>query len=123
MAIEDSRYLVGPWGRRLAVELSETEVTIRSSGYHSGRFHVVTYARSWATGVRHTLPLSHTVTGTEGSREETVTMARHGEVPEAEIVQTSNRASQVDGDLRVRSVLLVVLFLASPRPGRVRRRH
>lgn len=83
----------------------------------------MTYARSWATGVRHTLPLSHTVTGTEGSREETVTMARRGEVPEAEIVQTSNRASQVDGDPRVRSVLLVVLFLASPRAGRVRRRH
>ncbi|MFG2453015.1 hypothetical protein ACGFSG_26925 [Streptomyces sp. NPDC048512] len=31
MAIEDSRYLVGPWGRRLAVELSETEVTIRTA--------------------------------------------------------------------------------------------
>jgi hypothetical protein len=72
IAIAGNRYLVGPWGarRKLTVELSETEVTICSSGYHTGGFHVVTYARSWATGIRHTTPQSHTVTGTGTSREE-----------------------------------------------------
>lgn len=70
IAVAGNHYLVGPWGarRRLTVELSETEVTIRSSGYHSGGFHVVIYARSWATGIHHTLPQSHTVTGLGSSR-------------------------------------------------------
>lgn len=126
VAIAGSRYLVGPWGRRrLTVERSETEVTIRSSGYHSGGFHVVTYARSLATGVRHTLPLSHTVNrdGRQPRGGRAVTMARRGEVPEAAIVQRSNRASRVDtvtyGSVR----FCWWFFLPSPRSGRVRRRH
>jgi hypothetical protein len=70
IAVAGNHYLVGPWGARrsLTVELSETEVTIRSSGYHTGGFHVVIYARSWATGIHHTLPQSHTVTGLGSSR-------------------------------------------------------
>ncbi|MGW2785926.1 hypothetical protein ACWC3X_32530 [Streptomyces populi] len=75
VTVAGNHYRVGPWGarRRLTVGLSETEVTIRSSGYHTGGFHVVTYARSWATGIRHALPQSHTVTvpGSTRGREET----------------------------------------------------
>ncbi|WP_254400771.1 hypothetical protein [Streptomyces sp. AC555_RSS877] len=70
VTIAGNYYLVGIWGarRRLTVEVTDTEVVIRSSGYHAGGFHVVTYARSWAQGVRLTHPQHHTVSTPGGSR-------------------------------------------------------
>ncbi|WP_316782981.1 helix-turn-helix domain-containing protein [Streptomyces sasae] len=70
VAVAGSHYLVGPWGarRRLTVEVTDTEVVIRSSGYHAGGFHVVTYARSWARGVRLTHPQQHMVSESGTSR-------------------------------------------------------
>lgn len=67
-----NEYQVGEWGarRRLTVEATDTEVVIRSSGYHTGGFHTVTYARTWAEGVRVVDPLHHCVIGPENiSRE------------------------------------------------------
>ena len=56
-------YLVGQWarGRRLTVEVTDTTVTVRSSGHHAGGFHTVSYARVWAEGVRVTVPVRHFV--------------------------------------------------------------
>ncbi|MFC9956045.1 hypothetical protein ACFVIB_01600 [Streptomyces nigra] len=70
VAIADNHYLVGPWGarRRLTVEVTDTEVVIRSSGYHAGGFHTVTYTRSWARGIRLTHPLQHSVSQSGTSR-------------------------------------------------------
>ncbi len=54
---------MGEWGarRKLAVTVTDNEVVIRSGGYHTGGFHAVTYARSWAQGTRFTVPLRHEV--------------------------------------------------------------
>ncbi|MER6425724.1 hypothetical protein [Streptomyces sp. NPDC001137] len=70
LAVAGNYYLVGGWGarRRLTVEVTETEVVIRSSGYHAGGFHTVTYARSWASGVRLTDPQHHVVSESGTSR-------------------------------------------------------
>ncbi|MCX5055050.1 helix-turn-helix domain-containing protein [Streptomyces sp. NBC_00474] len=70
LAVAGNHYLVGAWGarRRLTVEITETEVVIRSSGYHAGGFHTLTYTRSWARGVRLTDPQRHTASTSGGSR-------------------------------------------------------
>ncbi|MEV8098865.1 hypothetical protein [Kitasatospora sp. NPDC085879] len=54
-------YLVGAWGarRRLTVEVTDAEVVICSGGYHTGGFHTVVYARSWAEEAQITVPLCH----------------------------------------------------------------
>ncbi|MFF7724895.1 helix-turn-helix domain-containing protein [Streptomyces luteogriseus] len=70
LAVAGNYYRVGAWGarRRLTVEITETEVVIRSSGYHAGGFHTLAYARSWASGVRLTEPRRHTVSESGISR-------------------------------------------------------
>ncbi|MFD8789753.1 helix-turn-helix domain-containing protein [Streptomyces vinaceus] len=62
--VAGNHYLIGSWGarRRLTVDVTDTTVRISSSGYHAGGFHVLTYDRSWARGVRLTVPRSHVVT-------------------------------------------------------------
>jgi len=71
--ISGNAYQVGEWGvrRRLTIDLSDTTVTIRSSGYHAGGFHTLTYARSWAQNTLIRQPLRHIVIehGTGARRE------------------------------------------------------
>ncbi|MFF9011032.1 hypothetical protein ACF087_35305 [Streptomyces goshikiensis] len=71
VAIAGNHYLVGAWGarRKLTVDITDTTVTIRSSGYHAGGFHVLTYVRSWAADVHLTDPQQHVVTHS-GTRSE-----------------------------------------------------
>ncbi|MGW7104484.1 hypothetical protein [Streptomyces sp. NPDC054838] len=71
VAIAGNHYLVGAWGarRKLTVDITDTTVTIRSSGYHAGGFHVLTYVRSWAVDVYLTVPQQHVVTHS-GARSE-----------------------------------------------------
>lgn len=63
LTISGNTYQVGPWGthRRLTIDLTDTTVTIRSSGYHAGGFHVLTYSRSWAQNILLREPLHHVV--------------------------------------------------------------
>ncbi len=74
VGVRGNGYLVGEWGarRRLTIELTETTVTVRSSGYHAGGFHVVTYTRVWAEGVRVTDPIRHSVVKHGTSTEQEV---------------------------------------------------
>ncbi|MFF1909474.1 hypothetical protein [Kitasatospora sp. NPDC058218] len=45
----------------LTIEITDTEVVIRSGGYHAGGFHTLVYARSWAQKTQLTVPLRHEV--------------------------------------------------------------